>query len=84
MGDAAITVNDQMAGVLQKPVLTVGQVATYLRYLIGIGTRREPRDVDSTRLSMHHGEHLKRAQSLPCPHLDRGKVRCKDGVPVSI
>ena len=63
-----------MTGIPQEPIFAVVQVATDLSDPCGIGTRCDPRDVDSTCLQVHDGKDVERDQSVPCPYLNRREV----------
>ena len=80
--ETAVTVHDQMTGIPQEPIFAAGQIATDLSDPCGIGTRCDPRDVDSTCLQVHDGKDVERDQSVPCPHFDCRKVRGGNRIPV--
>jgi len=71
-----------MAGVFQKAVFAVSQVATDLFHLRGIRARCDTSDVYAACLQMHDCEHIESDQYVPCPDFNGRKIRGKDGIPV--
>ncbi len=71
-----------MAGVFQKSVFAIGEIAAGLFHPRGIRTRRDPGKVDTACLQVHHSEHIERDQSAPRPDFDSGEVRGEDRIPV--
>ncbi len=81
--EVVVAICDQMAGVLQKAILIVGQTAAHLRHPHGVGARCYPRDVHATGLQVHHGEDVERDETVSRPDFQSCEVCGKDGIPVS-
>ena len=81
--EAGVSIHDEVAGVFQEPIFTVGQIAAGLFHPRGIRTRRDPGNVDATGFQMHHSENVERHQSVPRPDFDSREVRGEDRIPVS-
>ena len=65
--EAGVSIHDEMAGVFQESVMTIGEIPADLFRPPGIEPRRDPDNPDAASFQAHRGENVDRHQSVPRP-----------------
>ncbi len=76
--ETGITINDQVAGIIQEAIIPVREIAADLLDPCRVGTWCDASNVDSACLQVHDGQQIERDESVPCPDLDSREVGGKD------
>lgn len=73
--EAGVSIHDEMAGVFQASMFAIVEITADLFHPPSIGARRDPGNVDTACLQVHHSEHIERDEPVPRPDFDGGVYR---------